>query len=73
MIDISTLFSTGLTPVSWENTLLCMVLAFILGRVIAATYRFAVPEVRGGDPTDAAAHCSAAWLLTRGFEPCRAL
>ncbi len=38
MIDVNALFSTGLTASGWQNALLCMLLAFVLGRVLAATY-----------------------------------
>ena len=31
-------FSTGLATTSWERSLLCMLLAFVLGRLVAATY-----------------------------------
>ncbi len=37
-MDMGALFSTGLTQTSWEKALLCMMVAFLLGRVIAATY-----------------------------------
>ncbi len=38
MIDINSLLSTGLDTAGWERALLCMLLAFVLGRVVAATY-----------------------------------
>ncbi|MBI4516367.1 MAG: DUF4956 domain-containing protein [Deltaproteobacteria bacterium] len=38
MVDFFDLFNTGLGPVSWEQAALCLLLAFVLGKVVAVTY-----------------------------------
>ena len=38
MIDLQTLFSTGLSPVNAEQVALVLLLAFVLGQAIASTY-----------------------------------
>lgn len=38
MIDLTSLFSTGLSALRWEQVLLSLLLAFVLGKVVAVTY-----------------------------------
>lgn len=40
MIDFGALFSTGLGPAGFEQALLAMLLAFVLGKAVAATYEW---------------------------------
>jgi hypothetical protein len=38
MVNLFDLFGTGLSSLSWEQVGLCLLLAFVLGKVIAVTY-----------------------------------